>query len=190
MEKIEDVVGLPAINKSYLVPTVVSGGNTRWPVIGPPHNDKRYFPKVGEHYHVDVRFLSSAQMLMHLGIEGVFSLPERRPHMALIVVLVIVADPLSVLEKTEPTPFRCYRQMPEFPTFYTGPTPTMDRPNKQLARMEDDYARTRIKPGCAICPHRRMPLNGIPSKDGVVVCPGHGLAWDLKTGEMVRRVTK
>ncbi len=38
------------------------------------------------------------------------------------------------------------------------------------------------------CPHKNIPLNGLqPDSDGNVICPGHGLKWNLATGQLVSR---
>lgn len=41
-----------------------------------------------------------------------------------------------------------------------------------------------------ICPHLAVPLNRGELKDGCVVCPGHGSAFDARTGEARRWVGK
>ena len=39
-----------------------------------------------------------------------------------------------------------------------------------------------------VCPHRGIPLDGLPcTRRGVVTCPGHGLRWNLRTGKIVTR---
>jgi hypothetical protein len=77
--------------------------------------------------------------------------------------------------------FRCQRRMPSFPTHISG------QPIEFVAGLENAYADVKLK--CSKCPHRGMPLTGLPEKDGVVVCNGHGLAWNVQSGEMVRRLT-
>jgi nitrite reductase/ring-hydroxylating ferredoxin subunit len=57
--------------------------------------------------------------------------------------------------------------------------------DERWARFESKYADASAK--CGTCPHRGFPLGGVPAKRGVVVCPGHGLAWDQATGRNVPR---
>lgn len=45
-------------------------------------------------------------------------------------------------------------------------------------------------PSCLKCPHRGMSLKNLPQDEhGNVVCNGHGLKFNLKTGEMVSRLS-
>lgn len=55
--------------------------------------------------------------------------------------------------------------------------------------MERTMACKRLKPGM-ICPHKGFSLKGYDQGDGTAICPGHGLHWDLKTGELIPRHTK
>ena len=40
-----------------------------------------------------------------------------------------------------------------------------------------------------ICPHRGVNLASVPQKKGCVICPAHGLAWQIKTGKLVKLPT-
>lgn len=47
---------------------------------------------------------------------------------------------------------------------------------------------------CRVCPHQGYDLSKVPNskingKD-VVVCPCHGITWDVQTGSMVRRLPR
>ena len=83
----------------------------------------------------------------------------------------------------EPVPLRrkCQREMPDFPSHVDGWLNTGHR------HLEAAYRGCRLKPDHPVCPHKGFPLEGLPEKDGVVICPGHGLAFDMNTGELVPR---
>jgi nitrite reductase/ring-hydroxylating ferredoxin subunit len=74
----------------------------------------------------------------------------------------------------------CRRVMPDFPMQITS----AGRPVWQK-KLERAYKATNAK--CGRCPHRGLPLNGLPVKDDKVICPGHGLQFNVKTGEMIPR---
>lgn len=44
----------------------------------------------------------------------------------------------------------------------------------------------RLKPG-NVCPHRGIDLTPFARPDGTAICPGHGLRWNLATGELMPR---
>ncbi len=48
--------------------------------------------------------------------------------------------------------------------------------------LEAAYSDARMK--CKTCPHRGLPLDGLPVKDGVITCTGHGLKWNIETGAL------
>ncbi len=170
-----------AIGKFYNVPCVLLGFpfHREWyPVIGPQHDDAEYIGIAVRHWHYDVRFLTALQLkrLMYAYPGGV----EASAMLRLVTEQML--DPTCtkpVLKRK-----RMARDMPNFPM-------TDGRnPNPFARKLEAAYADVVLKPDCRTCPHRGMPLDGVPVKDGVVICPGHGLAWDLNTGRMVRRVAE
>lgn len=60
-------------------------------------------------------------------------------------------------------------------------------PNPLCQTLEPEFAHCTLKEGR--CPHRNFPLNGLePDSDGNVICPGHGLKWNLATGKLVSRL--
>ena len=181
-ERIDDLVGLPAVGRTYLVPCVALRG-WRWPVLPPAHDDPVYFPHAPRHYHVDARFST---------LEEARALVDHRGHGWTPELLFRVAPHwilrATAADRTELRPRECLRQMPVFPTSHTNPYGHAV-PYGELRRLERDFAAVRIRPGCRRCPHRGIPLNGLPEVDGVTTCPAHGLAWNLATGGMVRRVT-
>jgi hypothetical protein len=54
-----------------------------------------------------------------------------------------------------------------------------------LRKLEQKYRDAKMKN--FICPHKGLPCNATPIVDGVVVCRGHGLAFNVETGAMVRQ---
>jgi hypothetical protein len=93
-------------------------------------------------------------------------------------------------EKSDYRPMVCTRQMPEYPVVvYAGRSATEKTYYTVIQRLEKPYAKARLKTksSCMRCPHRKMLLNGVPNDGETVVCPGHGLRWNLKTGGLVKR---
>lgn len=73
---------------------------------------------------------------------------------------------------------KCVR---EFPTY---PLKLLSGPRGWLPKLEAAYADCKLKPGM-VCPHRGIPLADVPAVDGIVTCPGHGLRWNVATGELL-----
>jgi hypothetical protein len=177
-ERIDQVDGPAVVGRQYLVPCVrLNWRKGWWPVTGPEHDDAEYIGIARRHWHYDVRFLTAPQL------RRVW--PEGDPRPAAALARILFADAVE----GEPVwrRLRCRRPMPDFPLEmldYHGDV----FHSPFAAKLEDAYAGARLKPGCRTCPHRGVPLTGLEARDGVVVCPGHGLAWNLTTGELARRV--
>ena len=177
IERIGNVSGLPVVGRYYLVPCVKVVGWKRdewWPVIGVVHEDYDHLQVRGWHYHYDFRFVSERLYRSH----------NHRPIDGLAMGTVLAADsrdwatyfPVHAEGEVDELRRRCYRQMPEF-------TPGLCR------RLEPVYKHARVNPVCARCPHRGLPLSGLPvDEEGNVVCSGHGLKWNLETGKLVSRL--
>ena len=61
-------------------------------------------------------------------------------------------------------------------------------PSTLCSKLEPIYRGCRIKADRPVCPHRGFSLAGLPTTpDGYVICPGHGLLWDLNTGVLINR---
>lgn len=44
----------------------------------------------------------------------------------------------------------------------------------------------KTKKDCRVCPHQKIKLDSFIKEDqGSIRCPGHGLNWNLKTGELI-----
>jgi hypothetical protein len=181
-----DSVCEPAVGVRYLVPMVdgeYNGKRAWWPVLGPKHEDAEFINFPHQHYHIDPRFLSKAQVRF-LGMSeesGTLYAPKRK-----IYSQNVFASPLH--ENTTPGLKRrihsgvehrarmMLRQMPSYPRYNARWLPTL----------EDAYADVKLKPGM-VCPHRGAPLRGLtPDADGCVTCPLHGLRWNVTTGCLVR----
>lgn len=138
-----------------------------WPVLGAPHRD----PEIGAdwiHIHVDWRFVKPK--LYERAIRSTLSL---KPHGQVVNTPFEMCGgkPVFALRRR-----KCWREMPDFPA----------RPAK-FALLEEAHAQrcARLVNGTH-CPHRGIDLRPFAKPDGTAVCPGHGLRWDLRTGELLR----
>lgn len=160
------------VGRRYMVPTVKGHIYRRlrhWPVIGPMHEDAEIINFPRSHFHIDWRFVPESDFRYALRFGKTFR----------VLSLVMTFGPeTNNPDGVEPVTVRsrkCYRADIEFPVvFFTQP-------------LELKYASSALKEGL-ICPHRGLPLTGMkPDADGNVVCPGHGLRWNVCTGKLVRR---
>lgn len=164
-------VPAPVVGERYRVPAVFQRFRktlTLWvPVIGPEHEDREHIGFEHDHWHIDWRFAGNSLIEYHA-----FSLPPRHWHGK---VLCRNDWTLHVGNRV----FTCRRHMEPFPVPYW-------RQALQAA-----YAEHRVNPKCAVCPHRGFPLAGSPTEEiagrTAWVCPGHGLAWDIETGQLLER---
>lgn len=140
------------------------------PIIGPLHEDKEHIGFDDMHWHIDWRFVSAWQ-LSRLSGSG------RIPVQAKVISQKNTAG--QIVERR----LKCKREMPEFPLRPYGKNVV-----HWLEDLETAQENSRLKCGM-ICPHRGLPLAGCPVNDGIVVCPAHGLAWDVESGALVKRVT-
>jgi hypothetical protein len=169
--------GATEIGKFYVVPCVKSvGGDAYWkgewvPVIGPEHEDAEHINFPASHWHVDLRF-ASARMFKRLcwrgGESSAYIFPLQRHKYG-----EKWGDPFiegGVVLKRR----KCMRQWPEWPRSKASWMP----------KLETAYACSKLKG--MVCPHRGIPLAGASRDGDVVTCPGHGLRWNVVTGELVR----
>lgn len=154
------------VGKFYRVPCVRAQYHyvvDDWPVTGPQHEDAEFINFPYQHYHIDWRFVPQHRF-KPLGFH--FTVPlmtsERINQQGL---------PAPVLRRR-----KCQRQLPDF---------LVSKRSERLGALEAAYAQCKLKPGM-ICPHRGIPLVGAFQDGDVVTCPGHGLRWNVKTGELVR----
>lgn len=175
MRRVSELTSEPEVGKFYLVPCVKVASGDWIPIVGTLHEDKEHIGFEEYHYHRDARFTSDKQNRR--------STPDNMldPEIYSMVVAVIRTEP--PVEKAR----KCRRRMPDFPLrarFNEHPPRAFGA--KWFPTLERAYSKT--KASCARCPHRGMLLNNLPVKDGVVVCNGHGLAWDVETGKLVSRL--
>lgn len=183
--RVESLQTEPTIGETYLVRCVMAQtfGEVKpeWlPIIGKKHNDKKYGFGTYEHYHFDVRFLNEKQYdrLTKL-IEDERKNP-RYIHPALNPLQWVCSEK-EVMDGTEiKRPFVCLRAMPEYPADNSS---VSTQTNFVEAHREKCF-----KPSRPFCPHQKVYLGNLPCTiDQKVVCPGHGLAWNLATGKMIER---
>lgn len=164
----------PEVGRWYWVPCLLVPRRflgMHWlPTLGHKHRDA----ELGApwlHIHVDWRFVPEpAYRMACRGHTG-------KPHGAVISnddpawswqsePGNLTGEPVLLLRK-------CRRAMPTFPNAVGG----------GFARLEAAHLNgcARLKDGHT-CPHRGIDLRPFAGADGIVICPGHGLRWDLNTG--------
>jgi len=178
---VADLEEPPTPGVRYLVPLVwVENGDLPtgwWPVTGPQHEDKEHINFEPQHWHPDLRFLTEGQLrcltelyssfrteeLYSEGSEGTY-----RAHAHAILA--------QFVRRHVVRPRLCRRLQPVYPRFRMG--------FYWLQNLEAAYLDRELK-GCLRCPHRGVSLSNLPrDRQGRVVCPAHGLRWDLKTGRL------
>lgn len=138
------------------------------PVLGPQHEDAEHLNFPHQHYHIDWRFVPESNF------------HRTRGGFAPVHTFVLT----STNDRGELTGApvlrrrKCVREMPSHPAAV----------NQRWANLEiAQFERcNKLKPG-NICPHRGIDLTPFAMSDGTAICPGHGLRWNLKTGELMAR---
>jgi hypothetical protein len=187
-QSIEDLDRPAVVGTRYLVPTVLYpwfGKLEAWPVMGPKHTDAEHVGFHPEHYHVDVRFLSDAQVRRI----------ERLSHRTSIETIVASA-PLAArgddgATKPHPEPvvkrLTCRRSDHGYPLYGA-------RSQQGLRRLAEAYGGRRCgrnADGALVCPHKGFVLSSLqPDEQGRVVCPLHGLVIDTRTASVVPLAAK
>jgi len=139
------------------------------PVIGPVHEDREIIGFPPHHVHVDVRFLSNAQVRLFCGWARFWSKEQSilvRP-VSLEEGGVPLAHEFKVISK------RCHRAMPHFP---------VSKATLWEDKLRDSCRDCVLKDGL-VCPHRGFPLAPFAEEhpEGVfAICPGHGLCWNIR----------
>ena len=175
------------VGKFYRVPCVKASGNkyqhifrSQWvPIMGPEHQDAEIIGFPYRHWHVDWRFagqrMFTAAKKEHPG----------RNHESDVYNYVLMR--FASFDRSEDlrNPFvetgevvvrrmQCKRAFPAYP----------HERARWLPRLEEHCAGLKMRG--MVCPHRGVPLEGCPTDGDVVQCPGHGLRWNVKTGELVQ----
>lgn len=177
--------GEPVIGQFYMVPCARHEDTRKpMPVLGRAHSDPE-LRLAARHYHYDLRFFTDEDIYELVGT--VESPPSSRFSLtdaAMIRVLTVAIHPTNVEAEVKCRRLLCRRPMPGFPV--------LDRagsPSPVATTLEPIYAPRRVDLAKPVCSHKRFPLSGLPQDaDGCVVCPLHGLRWNLTTGEMVPRM--
>lgn len=147
-----------------------SFGRSYVPVLGPKHEDADHLDFKYEHYHPDVRFLGEAQV-KYWQRHGL-----RLAYAAGYPVCVTKVDGTPLAHTLKTMAMQCLRDYNDH-VFPKGKAQTWDA-------LRRAYRDCKLKPGM-VCPHRGFRLAPHVRDDGLVVCPGHGLVWDTKTGKLV-----
>lgn len=152
----------------------VAGGGSRLtdvaivPVLGPQHEDQAFIGFGKQHYHPDFRFMSNLAIADYLGQPPNEITPYTISSGMLCVIVDIVGDVVTRRKKYQ-------REMP------------VARPLSAvwLPSLTEAFREAVIDLENPVCPHRGLPLCAPPDEDGVTVCPGHALRWNLNTGRIV-----
>lgn len=175
------------VGKFYRVPCIKASGNkfqsifrSQWvPIMGPEHADAEIIGFPYRHWHVDWRFASARMFLA--------AKKERPGRSEDSEAFNYVLQRFAAFNKKEDERnkfvetgevvvkrMQCKRQFPAYP--HSRAT--------WLPKLAEVCAHMKMKN--MVCPHRGLPLEGCPRDGDVVQCPGHGLRWNVKTGELVR----
>lgn len=157
-----------------------------WPVIGDWHEDTEIIAFPYWHFHIDVRFIGQAYT-------GEFWKSENEK------LFEYVRRPLTRKDSGDPYEDEADKET-ELPrpqivmklrkcrrstfTLLDSPNPKHHKP-VWLSPLETKYETSVLK--TPVCPHRGATLNMKADAAGCVVCPLHGLKWDMTTGCMVRQ---
>ena len=168
MDRIEDVTD-PVIGRKYLVRCAVSDIDIvgykqgEWvPIMGDIHDDAE-LGVPGDHLHYDWRFAPNFRL----------------PHGSFPVLVVARQSLCGETLWTEiPVDLQSIKYRPKklhrldfLTSAPKGRCEALDKMGRSL-------------PPCThICPHRGFPLSGVPTRDGLKVCPGHFLRFKADTGE-------
>ncbi len=204
---VDTLAAPPVVGKEYRVRCLLrhrkGTDKTFWlPIIGAAHTDAELGVSE-QHYHPDFRFVSRRLVIEHFGVAPNTPGWERR--MGQIEALTSVKTKRSeVFSVVRVLLRRCVRPMPtfpekraarlfpigceQFPNFYQrGKTRGAFVPvTLRCERLCDGKRIADISN--PVCPHRGFPLASLSvDADGCVTCPGHGLRWSLRSGELVSR---
>ncbi len=202
MQHIETIKGLPEIGQTYLVRCArlpkpgyslseedLSEERYVWrPTLGKAHEDTEWLNVNWHHYHYDFRFLTDEDMRQ---IASHWRGASASLDEVISSMFTLVIAKKFVKGTLEYRPMVCHRQMPEFPVVRERGSMTTLLWDGFTRKLEEPLirkgAKLRTQHDCLRCPHRNIPLSGIPNDGETIVCPAHGLRWNLKTGKIVSR---
>ena len=148
-------------------------GESWIPVIGQKHSDAE-LGVTFDHYHIDWRFVPQRFFAMSLARSAIAG----KPHQTVISNTTSGRWPHKIDRRPVLKLRKCRREMPDFPA----------SPKKAFSDLESSMIESgaRLVRG-HVCPHRGFDLRAFDKGDGTAVCPGHGIHWNLKTGEIIPR---
>lgn len=158
------------VGKYYRVPCVLTHkhswlGSGWQPIIGPMHEDSGVVNFPYDHWHIDLRFVDGRRYKGRIQILSPYTWP------------ILKNDRYGgevVKQGPEMKRLRCKRVFPPYPHDQA----------KWLPALQEEFCAVKMKN--MVCPHRGLPLEGCPRDGDVVQCPGHGLRWNVITGELVK----
>lgn len=163
LSRIENISTPLVMGQDYLVPCgympcEIDGFPARTPI--PIIGDLHQDPELDAdfpHYHYDNRFIEEP-----IAPGRIVAVVDHGQDDAIIV-------PRRILYLKK----RCYRSRVEFPEILA-------------IKLQRSHQNCTLNWG--YCPHRNAYLGNIlPDTDGNVICPAHGLEWNLATGNLVER---
>jgi hypothetical protein len=140
------------------------------PIFGGLHEDADIIGFQWQHWHIDWRFASNKFME-----RASYKWEHRydKSFFARVVRERDLADGITIKRR------KCLRQMPDFPSQV-----------EWMLELEKEY-RNHVLSDCLKCPHRGANLSAmVPDENGLVVCPMHGLRWNVKSRTLFPRVMK
>lgn len=176
--------------KFYGVPCVKASASKyqqifrhQWvPIIGPEHRDAEIIGFPYRHWHVDWRFAglrmfaaAKREDFIRGGNGAVYNYVVQR--FAAFDQKEDERNPFVVTGEVVMRSMQCKREWPAYPHARA----------KWLGSLQDACSQLKMKN--MVCPHRGLPLQGCPKDGDVVTCPGHGLRWNVKTGELVKEAS-
>lgn len=175
IERVDELKTQPVIGKYYLVPCAVS---PHWsksvPVLGPAHSDADRLAFKLDHWHYDVRFWGFIDLQSAYPI----AIRTRRPDDLSLIARWYMSHVIAVHDSSVAYKRRkCYRAMPDLQE------PESATSRLIIQKLRADFSTQNLN--CGKCPHRGIDLSSMPSDNGLIKCPGHGLIWDAKTGGAV-----
>lgn len=170
---IEDVSEI-TVGRFYMVPTVILNFGPMamrvCPVVGPLHEDAEFIKFPDRHFHPDRRFTSQAWFDYYASYST---------HWNVVYAFEVRGRDTGMLDGGR-RKRKCLRTVGSF----TAP----NGPPQWLTGLEQAYRHEKLRDKM-ICPHRGISCVGVVAEsDGGVVCPGHGLKWNPKDGELISRV--
>jgi hypothetical protein len=178
MQRVADLKTEPVVGRTYLVTCVplyvrdrIRQKRRDWiPVLGPRHEDRDFIDFPHSHWHYDLRFVPE----WYFGPTAATRPCGAVSSADFTRVLVRSDGPVRIKRR------KCLRRMPRYPAVELSFLPAL----------EFAYAAATVTvtaAGCRLCPHRGLPLDGLPPEPGgVVTCRGHGLRWGAD-GKLVPR---